>query len=125
MTTVGSGQAWTAQQGAYRAAVQRRVLTVLTAGQVLGGIGVGLGVAAGTLVARELSGSEVVGAATMPPVGLNVRSLSVINDRSTASCQALSGSNRHRLDHSRHQETVRFKLSVLSGTKRGGLCERW
>lgn len=61
MTTVGSGQAWTAQQGAYRAAVQRRVLTVLTAGQVLGGIGVGLGVAAGTLVARELSGSEVVG----------------------------------------------------------------
>jgi len=61
MTTVGSGQAWTAQQSAYRVAVQRRVLTVLTAGQVLGGVGVGLGVAAGTLIARELSGSDTIG----------------------------------------------------------------
>jgi MFS family permease len=61
MTSVQSGQAWTAQQTSYRIAVQRRVLSVLTATQVVGGIGVGAGVASSTLVAEHLSGSEAVG----------------------------------------------------------------
>ncbi|MEO5875249.1 MAG: MFS transporter [Streptosporangiaceae bacterium] len=61
MTSVQSGQAWTAQQTSYRIAVQRRVLSVLTATQVVGGIGVGAGAAASTLVAERLSGSDVVG----------------------------------------------------------------
>ncbi|WP_344839337.1 MFS transporter [Actinocorallia longicatena] len=56
-----SGQQWTAQQAHYRVAVQRRVLSVLTATQVVGGIGVGVGVAAGTLVAKHMSGSDAIG----------------------------------------------------------------
>ena len=40
---------------------QRRVLAVLTASQVLGGIGVGTGVAVGTLAAATMSGSEAIG----------------------------------------------------------------
>lgn len=44
-----------------RATVQRRVLTVLTGTQVLGGVGVATGVAVSTLIAARLSGSDVIG----------------------------------------------------------------
>ncbi|GAA2727192.1 MFS transporter [Actinocorallia aurantiaca] len=84
MTTVSSGQAWTAQQSAYRAAVQRRILSVLTAGQVLGGIGVGLGVAAGTLVARELSGSDAVGGLAQTSAVLGAALIAVPSARLSA-----------------------------------------
>ncbi|MEW2354820.1 MFS transporter [Spirillospora sp. NPDC029432] len=40
---------------------QRRILAVLTASQILGGIGVGTGVAISTLAAATLSGSEAIG----------------------------------------------------------------
>jgi MFS family permease len=40
---------------------QRRILAVLTASQVLGGIGVGTGVAISTLAAATISGSEAIG----------------------------------------------------------------
>jgi len=40
---------------------QRRILAVLTASQVLGGVGVGTGIAVSTLVAANLSGSEAIG----------------------------------------------------------------
>ncbi|ROO89014.1 putative MFS family arabinose efflux permease [Actinocorallia herbida] len=60
MTTTRSGRAWTSQLSAYRAAVQRRVLLVLTAVQVVAGIGAAAGAAAGTLAVRHLSGSDTV-----------------------------------------------------------------
>ncbi|MEJ3657617.1 MFS transporter [Actinomycetes bacterium KLBMP 9759] len=42
-------------------AVQRRVLVVLAAGQVLGGIGISVAIVVSTLVATRLSGSEAIG----------------------------------------------------------------
>ncbi|MDX6429063.1 MAG: hypothetical protein QOE54_1429, partial [Streptosporangiaceae bacterium] len=43
------------------AGVQRRIIRVLTATQVLGGIGVATGVAVSTLAAASLSGSDAIG----------------------------------------------------------------
>jgi hypothetical protein len=72
------------------------------------------------------SGSEVVGAATIPPVGSYVSSFSVISERLTASRHAgLLQTNRQRLDQPRHHSTVRSRLSTRSGTKCGVLCDRW
>ena len=45
--------------------VQRRTLVVLAAAQVLGGVGVAAGIAVSSLVAAELSGSDVVGGAAL------------------------------------------------------------
>lgn len=59
---------------ARRHPAQGRILAVLTASQVLGGIGVGTGVAISTLAAATLSGSEAVGglAQTSAVIGAGV-----------------------------------------------------
>ncbi|MCD0448588.1 MFS transporter [Actinocorallia sp. API 0066] len=84
MTSTSSGQVWTAQLTAYRAAVQRRVLLVLTAVQVVAGIGVGAGVAASTLVARHLSGSDTVGGLAQTSVVLGAALVAVPTARLAA-----------------------------------------
>jgi hypothetical protein len=67
------------------------------------------------------SGSEVVGAATMPPVGAYVRAFSVIRERITASrygpwyvqCST----------HSRQKSSVACSEASGSGSAGGCLCE--
>ncbi|RAY11700.1 MFS transporter [Actinomadura craniellae] len=49
------------EAAATRSPAQRRVLTVLTTTQVLGGIGVATGLAISTLIAARLSGSDAIG----------------------------------------------------------------
>jgi MFS family permease len=56
---------------------QRRVLTVLIAAQVLGGIGVGTGIAVSTLVAANLSGSEAIGGLAQTTAVLGAAALAV------------------------------------------------
>jgi MFS family permease len=48
-----------------RRRIQRRTLAVLAAGQVFGGVGVAAGIAVASLVAAELSGSDVVAGAAL------------------------------------------------------------
>ena len=50
---------------ATRQDVQRRTLVVLASAQVFGGVGVAAGIAVSSLVAAELSGSDVVGGAAL------------------------------------------------------------
>lgn len=52
------------------AAVQRRVLRILMASQVLGAVAVSLGVTAGTVAAVDVSGSDVVGGAALTPTAV-------------------------------------------------------
>jgi MFS family permease len=59
-----------AQQGLDLVAVQRRTVRVLVASQVLGGVGVGAGVAVVALLAYELSGTASV--AGIPPTAMTV-----------------------------------------------------
>lgn len=56
---------------------QRRVLTVLTTTQVLGGIGVGTGIAVSSMIAASLSGSDAIGgvAQTSAVIGAAVLAL--------------------------------------------------
>src|SRR4051812_22728162 len=67
------------------------------------------------------SGKEVVGAATIPPVGAKVRALSVINERRTASdhCPALL----QVADHSPQNRSVCSKAAYASGSSGAGKWE--
>lgn len=60
-----------------RAAVQRRVLAVLTGTQILAGAGLATGIAVSTLIASDLSGSETIGglAQTASVLGAGVLAL--------------------------------------------------
>ena len=49
--------------------LQRRTLTVLAAAQVAGGIGVAIGVALGSLIVAELSGSVAISGFAAGPAG--------------------------------------------------------
>jgi len=60
-----------------RAAVQRRVLWVLSTSQVLGGIGVAAGLAVSTLIAAAISGSETVGGLAVTAVVVGAAALSL------------------------------------------------
>src|SRR5262245_61867417 len=53
------------EDGLERAAVQRRVLRVLVGTQVLGGVGVSIGLAVSTLAAARMSGSDAVGGSAL------------------------------------------------------------
>jgi MFS family permease len=60
------------------AAVQRRMLVVLAATQVLGGIGVATSLAVSTLIAARLSGSETVGGMALTAVVLGAALAAVV-----------------------------------------------
>ena len=50
------------------ARIQRRTVTVLAAGQVLGGVAFGATVSLGALLAADLSGQESLSGSAIPPV---------------------------------------------------------
>ena len=50
---------------AARSGLQRRVLRVLVCTQVLGGVGVSIGLAVSTLAAAQMSGSDAVGGSAL------------------------------------------------------------
>ncbi|MCW2902721.1 MAG: arabinose efflux permease family protein [Streptosporangiaceae bacterium] len=64
--------------------VQRRVLTVLTGTQVLGGLGVGIGVAVTTLLAASMSGSDAIGGLAQTSAVLGAALLAVPISRTAA-----------------------------------------
>ncbi|WP_214366755.1 MFS transporter [Pseudonocardia sp. H11422] len=66
------------------ATVQRRVLAVLAATQVLGGIGVAGAIAVSTLVAARLSGSDLVGGAALTAVVLGAAAAALLLARVAA-----------------------------------------
>ncbi|MHA6793367.1 MFS transporter [Pseudonocardia bannensis] len=66
------------------ATVQRRVLAVLAATQVLGGIGVAGALAVSTLVAARLSGSDLVGGAALTAVVLGAAAAALLLARVAA-----------------------------------------
>ena len=67
-----------------RAAVQRRVLRVLVGVQVLGGVGVSIGLAVSTLAAARMSGSDAVGGSALTCAVLGAAGASVLLARLTA-----------------------------------------
>jgi hypothetical protein len=66
------------------AAVQRRVLAVLAATQVLGGVGMATALAVSTLVATRISGSELVGGAALTCVVLGAAGAALVVSRVAA-----------------------------------------
>lgn len=66
------------------AGVQRRIIRVLTATQVLGGIGVATGVAVSTLAAASLSGSDAIGGLAQTSAVLGAALLAVPTARAAA-----------------------------------------
>src|SRR4029453_14798336 len=66
-------------------------------------------------------GSDVVGAATIPPVGAYVSALSVISERRTASSHG--GTPEQRLDHSSQNETGPSSAAPASNGSRGCSCD--
>lgn len=66
------------------AGVQRRIIRVLTATQVLGGIGVATGVAVSTLAAASLSGSDAIGGFAQTSAVLGAALLAVPTARAAA-----------------------------------------
>ncbi|MGI8332207.1 MFS transporter [Actinomadura scrupuli] len=64
--------------------VQRRIIRVLTATQVLGGIGVATGVAVSTLAAASLSGSDAIGGLAQTSAVLGAALLAVPTARAAA-----------------------------------------
>jgi MFS family permease len=62
---------------AERGRIQRRTLVVLIACQVIGGLGIGIGLAVGALVARDLSGSDAWSGAAVTLVTLGAAGMAI------------------------------------------------
>src|SRR4029079_4531917 len=69
------------------------------------------------------SGSDVVGAATMPPVGSYVSGFKVMSERITASRH--SPSYVHRADHFFHHLVVSLIARLALNSRGGGTWDSW